>query len=60
MARTASACCAASATTAPCTAASCCPSNSTRTASEAKYENGVLELKLAKKAAVAGRKLTIQ
>ncbi len=29
-------------------------------ASEAKYENGVLELKLAKKAAVAGRKLTIQ
>jgi len=30
------------------------------TASEAKYENGVLELKLAKKATVAGRKLTIQ
>jgi HSP20 family protein len=30
------------------------------TASQAKYENGVLELKLAKKAAVAGRKLTIQ
>jgi HSP20 family protein len=30
------------------------------TASEAKYENGVLELKLAKKPAVAGRKLTIQ
>jgi HSP20 family protein len=30
------------------------------TASEAKYENGVLELKLAKKAALAGRKLTIQ
>ena len=29
-------------------------------ASSAKYENGVLELKLAKKAAVAGRKLTIQ
>ena len=28
--------------------------------SEAKYENGVLELKLAKKPAVAGRKLTIQ
>jgi HSP20 family protein len=28
--------------------------------SEAKYENGVLELKLAKKAALAGRKLTIQ
>jgi HSP20 family protein len=28
--------------------------------SVAKYENGVLELKLAKKAAVAGRKLTIQ
>ena len=30
------------------------------TASEAKYENGVLELKLAKKPALAGRKLTIQ
>jgi len=30
------------------------------TASEAKYENGVLELKLAKRPAVAGRKLTIQ
>ena len=29
-------------------------------ASTAKYENGVLELQLAKKAAVAGRKLTIQ
>ena len=29
-------------------------------ASAAKYENGVLELKLTKKAAVAGRKLTIQ
>lgn len=29
-------------------------------ASEAKYENGVLELKLAKKPAAAGRKLTIQ
>jgi HSP20 family protein len=28
--------------------------------SEAKYENGVLELKLAKKPAVAGRKLTVQ
>jgi len=28
--------------------------------SEAKYDNGVLELKLAKKPAVAGRKLTIQ
>ena len=28
--------------------------------SEAKYENGVLELKLAKKPAVAGRKLAIQ
>ncbi len=28
--------------------------------SEAKYEGGVLELKLAKKPAVAGRKLTIQ
>jgi HSP20 family protein len=30
------------------------------TASEAKYLNGVLELKLAKKPALAGRKLTIQ
>jgi len=30
------------------------------TASEAKYENGVLELKLAKKPALAGRKLTVQ
>ena len=30
------------------------------TASEAKYENGVLELKLVKKPAAAGRKLTIQ
>ena len=30
------------------------------TASEAKYENGVLELKLAKKAPLAARKLTIQ
>ena len=29
-------------------------------ASQAKYENGVLELKLAKKPALAGRKLTIQ
>jgi HSP20 family protein len=29
-------------------------------ASEAKYENGVLELRLVKKPAVAGRKLTIQ
>jgi len=30
------------------------------TASEAKFENGVLELTLSKKAAAAGRKLTIQ
>lgn len=30
------------------------------TASEARFENGVLELRLAKKAPVAGRKLTIQ
>lgn len=30
------------------------------TASEAKYENGVLELRLGKKPAVAGRKLTVQ
>jgi len=29
-------------------------------ASSAKYEHGVLELTLAKKAAVAGRQLTIQ
>ena len=28
--------------------------------SEARYDNGVLELRLAKKPAVAGRKLTIQ
>jgi HSP20 family protein len=28
--------------------------------SEAKYENGVLQLKLAKKPVAAGRKLTIQ
>jgi HSP20 family molecular chaperone IbpA len=28
--------------------------------SNARYENGVLELTLAKKAAVAGRKLTVQ
>ena len=33
------------------------PSELDETASEAKYENGVLELKLAKKPAVAGRKL---
>jgi HSP20 family protein len=30
------------------------------TASQARYENGVLELRLVKKPAVAGRKLTIQ
>jgi HSP20 family protein len=30
------------------------------TASEAKYDNGVLELRLVKKPAVAGRKLAIQ
>ena len=30
------------------------------TTSEAKYENGVLELRLVKKPAVAGRKLTVQ
>ena len=36
------------------------PAELDETASEAKYENGVLELKLAKKPAVAGRKLTIQ
>ena len=30
------------------------------TASEAKYDNGVLELRLVKKPAVAGRKLTVQ
>ena len=29
-------------------------------ASEARYDNGVLELRLVKKPAVAGRKLTIQ
>jgi HSP20 family protein len=36
------------------------PAELDETASEAKYENGVLELKLAKKPALAGRKLTIQ
>lgn len=36
------------------------PSELDETTSEAKYENGVLELRLAKKPAVAGRKLTIQ
>jgi HSP20 family protein len=36
------------------------PSELDEEASEAKYENGVLELHLAKKAAPAGRRLTIQ
>ena len=36
------------------------PSDLDESNSEAKYDNGVLELKLAKKPAVAGRKLTIQ
>ena len=36
------------------------PSDLDETTSEAKYDNGVLELKLAKKPAVAGRKLAIQ
>lgn len=36
------------------------PAELDEAASEAKYENGVLELKLAKKPTVAGRKLTIQ
>jgi len=36
------------------------PAELDEAASTAKYENGVLELTLAKKAAVAGRKLTIQ
>ncbi|HEY3180158.1 MAG TPA: Hsp20/alpha crystallin family protein [Casimicrobiaceae bacterium] len=36
------------------------PTELDETTSEAKYENGVLALKLAKKPAVAGRKLTIQ
>ena len=36
------------------------PSELDEANSEAKYENGVLELKLAKRPAVAGRKLTIQ
>jgi HSP20 family protein len=36
------------------------PSELDESASAAKYENGVLELTLAKKPAVAGRKLTIQ
>ncbi len=36
------------------------PAELDETASTAKYENGILELTLAKKPAVAGRKLTIQ
>jgi len=36
------------------------PTDLDETASEAKYEGGVLELKLAKKPVVAGRKLSIQ
>ena len=36
------------------------PTELDETASEAKYENGILALKLAKKPAVAGRKLTVQ
>ena len=36
------------------------PSELDETSSEAKYENGVLELKLAKKPVIAGRKLTVQ
>ncbi len=36
------------------------PSELDESASEAKYENGILTLKLAKKPAVAGRKLTVQ
>jgi HSP20 family protein len=36
------------------------PAEIDQTTSEARYENGVLELKLAKKAAVAARKLSIQ
>ena len=36
------------------------PSELDETASEAKYEGGVLELKLAKKPVMAGRKLTVQ
>ncbi len=36
------------------------PTELDETASEARFENGVLELKLAKKPAMAGRKLTVQ
>jgi HSP20 family protein len=36
------------------------PSDLDESSSEAKYDNGVLELKLAKKAVVAGRKLAVQ
>ncbi len=36
------------------------PSDLDEAASAAKYENGILELTLAKKPAIAGRKLTIQ
>lgn len=36
------------------------PAEIDESASEARYDNGVLELKLSKKAAAAGRKITIQ
>jgi HSP20 family protein len=36
------------------------PTDIDQTASEARYDNGVLQLKLAKKVAVAARKLAIQ
>ena len=36
------------------------PTELDEASSEARYDNGVLELKLAKKPAVAGRKLTVQ
>lgn len=51
--------CAASATMAPSTAVSL-PAEIDEATSQARYENGVLELTLTKKAQAAGRKLTIQ
>ena len=49
--------CTSSATSARCSAASRCRPSSTRRRAKRRFENGVLELKLAKKPAVAGRKL---
>ena len=45
---------------ASCSARFTLPTEIDESASEAKFENGVLELRLAKKAPQAGRKLSIQ